>query len=81
MQGNGNMKNLKRYCICLGLVSGILALPTLDLAEDSTGTLPNAELTTNPKAPVIPGVSRKEKREVRNFPEQPPVIPHKIQGY
>ena len=70
MQGDGNMKNLKRYCICLGLVSGILALPTLALAEGSTATLRNAELTTSPKAPVMPGVSRNEKREVRNYPEQ-----------
>ena len=81
MQGKGDMKNLKRFCICLGFVSGILTLPTLAVAEDPTATLRNAELTTNPKAPVMSGVSRNEKREVRNYPEQPPVIPHKIRGY
>jgi cytochrome c-type protein NapB len=32
-------------------------------------------------APPIAGDPRDVKREVRNYPEQPPVIPHSIRGY
>ncbi|PXX90302.1 cytochrome C [Marinobacter vulgaris] len=32
-------------------------------------------------APPIAGDPREVKREVRNYPEQPPVIPHNIRGY
>ncbi|WP_339799472.1 nitrate reductase cytochrome c-type subunit [uncultured Marinobacter sp.] len=32
-------------------------------------------------APPIAGDPRDLKREVRNYPEQPPVIPHAIRGY
>jgi len=32
-------------------------------------------------APPIAGDPRNVKREVRNYPEQPPVIPHSIRGY
>lgn len=32
-------------------------------------------------APPIAGDPRDLKREVRNYPEQPPVIPHSIRGY
>jgi len=32
-------------------------------------------------APPIAGDPREVQREVRNYPEQPPVIPHTIRGY
>lgn len=38
-------------------------------------------LGKTPAAPAIAGDPREVKREVRNYPEQPPVIPHAIRGY
>jgi len=38
-------------------------------------------LGESPAAPAIAGDPREVKREVRNYPEQPPVIPHAIRGY
>ncbi len=32
-------------------------------------------------APRLPPVINKAEKEVRNYPEQPPIIPHSIEGY
>ena len=34
-----------------------------------------------PEAPAMPQVDDRDQRKVRNYPEQPPVIPHDIRGY
>lgn len=41
----------------------------------------SAGLTDNEPAPVIAKTVNTDIRQVRNYPEQPPVIPHKIDGY
>lgn len=59
-----------------------LALAGEAFAEDSVATLrdgvPLDELATPPQ---IPKVANTDLRQVRNYPEQPPLIPHKIDGY
>jgi nitrate reductase (cytochrome), electron transfer subunit len=32
-------------------------------------------------APRLPPIINKAEKEVRNYPEQPPIIPHSIEGY
>ena len=41
----------------------------------------NANLDASNDAPAIAKVVNTDVRQVRNYPEQPPVIPHKIYGY
>ena len=51
-------------------------------AEPSTlATMRKAPLAEAPEAPRMTPQSNTDIREVRNYPEQPPVIPHKIEGY
>lgn len=37
--------------------------------------------TAEPKAPRMTGFEDSDRRRVRSYPEQPPVIPHDIEGY
>jgi len=45
------------------------------------GLRPAGTLGETLPATPIPGDPREVEREVRNYPEQPPVIPHIIRGY
>ena len=52
------------------------------IAAEGTATLRGGTpLTEEPAAPVMPKVSNKDLRRVRNYPEQPPTIPHAIRDY
>ncbi len=60
------------------LAAGTAALAAQTLSDDLRGTTPlNDE---GPAAPMAPTRNTAE-REMRNYPEQPPVIPHSIDGY
>jgi nitrate reductase (cytochrome), electron transfer subunit len=55
-------------------------------AEDFEASAPDGlrkggTLYQNLPAPPMAGEPRHSGREVRNYPEQPPVIPHSIRGY
>lgn len=52
------------------------------LAENQVSTLRGpAELGDSNKPPAIPKVVNSDLKQVRNYPEQPPLIPHKIDNY
>lgn len=52
------------------------------LAENQISTLRGAaELDKNAQPQDIPKVINLDIRQARNYPEQPPLIPHKIDGY
>jgi nitrate reductase (cytochrome), electron transfer subunit len=62
--------------VAIAAASGTLAAQTL--SDGLRGPVPlNDE---GPAAPMAPTRNTAE-REVRNYPEQPPVIPHSIDGY
>ncbi len=48
---------------------------------DALATLRGNALNQEAKAPPIARVYNDDKRQVRNYPEQPPVIPHDIRNY
>ena len=50
-------------------------------AESNTATLRGAALSVEPATPRMPKMENWDLRRVRNYPEQPPTIPHKIRGY
>jgi cytochrome c-type protein NapB len=52
------------------------------LAQDGLLTLrEGTPLDVNASPPPIPAVVNSDIRQVRNWPEQPPVIPHQIDNY
>jgi cytochrome c-type protein NapB len=65
--------------LCLAVVA-LAAGPDLD-APAPDGLRKGGTLHKNLPAPPIAGDPSGTKREVRNWPEQPPVIPHSIRGY
>ncbi|WP_350335957.1 nitrate reductase cytochrome c-type subunit [Coralliovum pocilloporae] len=50
-------------------------------AEDNIATLRGKDLAPSIDAPAIPKVVNSDLRQVRNYPEQPPLIPHKTDNY
>jgi len=66
------------------LLALLLAAPTT--ADDADFSAPDGlrkggTLHQNLPAPPMAGEPRHSGREIRNYPEQPPVIPHSIRGY
>ena len=51
------------------------------ITEDDLATLRKTAVVDNPEPPVMRPQGNTDLRQVRNYPEQPPVIPHKIEGY
>jgi len=66
------------------LPSAVLALvaplAAQDLREQPALTGANPPMNAN-RAPPVPRVIIDDVRRMRNYPEQPPVIPHSIEGY
>lgn len=50
-------------------------------AADSLTDLRDGDILTQESAPDMPKTVNSDERQVRNYPEQPPLIPHKIDGY
>lgn len=71
------------------LLTALVVLPALVAVAQTPSLSPSAPdglrqggtLGETPPAGPIAGDSREVKREVRNYPEQPPVIPHSIRDY
>lgn len=64
--------------LAFSLASGIAAQTA---APEMTGLRGSAVLGEDEQAPRIPQVEETDRRRARNYPEQPPTIPHKIDGY
>ncbi|MCS6234693.1 nitrate reductase cytochrome c-type subunit [Shewanella baltica] len=75
----------------LQLVSaiGLLAFGSLMMTAVSAASIPDEKIATlrqapidvEPTPPVMQNVRNTDVKEVRSYPMQPPVIPHKIDGY
>ncbi|SLN12621.1 Periplasmic nitrate reductase, electron transfer subunit precursor [Roseovarius albus] len=60
----------------------VVVTATAAFSENQVATLRGkAPLAETYTAPTFPKVDNSDVRQVRNYPEQPPVIPHKIDGY
>lgn len=51
------------------------------VTPETAGLRGSASLSENEAAPRLPQTQENERKQARNYPEQPPVIPHKIEGY
>ena len=59
----------------------LLLMPFTILAEETIATLRSADITVEPDAPRLGNEENKDIKRERNYPMQPPTIPHKIAGY
>ena len=79
-----NYSSLSRAARAI-LLPAVLAigagLPSTAIAEDPIATLRNWVINEEPMPPRMPKVSNSDLRQGRNYPEQPPIIPHSIRGY
>jgi cytochrome c-type protein NapB len=62
----------------LGLSFSVLAT---SVPEDQIDTLRLAPINVEPTPPAMQQVLNTDLKQVRNYPMQPPLIPHKIDGY
>jgi len=64
------------------LTAGLVAGAALAYAADNFASLRGpAPLTEEGEPPPLAPEENRDLRRVRNYPEQPPTIPHKIEGY
>lgn len=71
---------MKRLALSIAVLIGLMA--TFAFAQDNIATLrPTTPLAENGAAAPMPKVVNSDLRQVRNYPEQPPLIPHKIDNY
>jgi nitrate reductase (cytochrome), electron transfer subunit len=66
------------FLLAIALAAGSSALKAQAPSSELRGATPLNE--EGPAAPMTPMRNSSEK-ETRNYPEQPPVIPHSIEGY
>ncbi|GIU45159.1 periplasmic nitrate reductase, electron transfer subunit [Shewanella sairae] len=62
-------------------LSSAFSVSAEGIPADKIATLREAPLNIEPTPPVMQKVINSDVKEVRNYPMQPPVIPHKIDGY
>ena len=68
-------KNLL-FTLC-AVFAGSIALAEVDLTKTRPAAAIDEEVEANP----IPDVVNSDVRQVRNYPDQPPLIPHKTDNY
>jgi nitrate reductase cytochrome c-type subunit len=68
--------------LLLAALSGLLVfVATALVAQDAPRLRGPQPFTADPPAPPIPRQVTDDLRKARSFPDQPPVIPHAIEGY
>jgi cytochrome c-type protein NapB len=68
-----------RRSTALALALVLAAVPAL--AQELTGLRGPTPLDAEPPPPSIPREVNDDRRRARDWPEQPPIIPHTIAGY
>ena len=64
------------------IVAALLLIASQAMAQNQVATLRGAsDLAAEGPPPPIARTLNTDLRQVRNYPEQPPLIPHKIEGY
>ena len=77
-----NMKKLSSMVFGALLVAGISSpLLAEDTASGYATLRAGSELTIEEMAPDMAKVENKDQKRVRNYPEQPPTIPHQTRDY
>lgn len=72
------MKRSVIFMLAIALAAGATSLGAQTLNSGLRGPTP---LNDEGPAPPMAPMRNTSEKEVRNYPEQPPVIPHSIEGY
>ncbi|WP_076536905.1 nitrate reductase cytochrome c-type subunit [Shewanella sp. UCD-KL21] len=74
---------MKAYQIVsiIALLSFSFTAMSASVPDEKVATLRLAPLNVEPTPPAMQQVNNKDVKQVRNYPMQPPIIPHKIDGY
>jgi len=77
------LKALNPGCVLIGigLIALIVFATSLQADPSSLATLRQNALESQPEPPRLSQVENKDLKRVRNYPMQPPTIPHKIDNY
>ncbi len=74
--------NVSAGAILCALAAGLIILSAAAVfAADPIATMRGAEISDVPPAPEMAPQATPKFRPARNYPEQPPTIPHKIRDY
>ncbi|WP_120495959.1 nitrate reductase cytochrome c-type subunit [Kiloniella sp. EL199] len=72
---------MRRFLVHLTTALGLIAFTNVALS-DGTATLRQGEpISVEAEAPKMTKVENNDVKRVRNYPEQPPTIPHKTRSY
>ncbi len=80
-QNHSSLSRAARTALLPAVLAMSIGLPSAAIADDPIATLRNWVINQEPTPPPTPKVSNTDLRRGRNYPEQPPVIPHSIRGY
>lgn len=79
------MKNSLRLVACFLVMTvaagAVTAASAQSVTPETAGLRGTAMLPDNEAAPRKAQVQENERQLARNYPEQPPIIPHKTEGY
>jgi len=68
--------------LCYPIAMLLVVVSSVSVADRSTDAMRgDAPITTEAKPPRLPQVENTDIRRARNYPMQPPTIPHKIDSY
>ena len=80
-QNHSRMNRAARAAVLFSVFAIGASLAAVAADEYPLATLRNSTIKKQPAPPAIPKVNNTDLRQARNYPEQPPVIPHTIRGY
>ncbi len=72
---------MRSFLISMATVIGFFALGVSAYSDGAATLRQGTPILTEPEAPKMNKVENKDVKRVRNYPEQPPTIPHKVRSY
>ena len=75
------MRRLALFLCACAIAMAALAQQNPSSPGMTSGLRGPAPLTTEPAPPVFPRIVNDDQRKTRNYPMQPPLIPHQIDNY
>lgn len=82
MRGQGHLRRVTRQHVFIGaLAIAAISTGSVALAQMGSEFLGDVPFTQTPKASPLPKWVVDDVRKMRAYPDQPPVIPHSIEGY
>lgn len=80
-QDYSRLRMISGSVACGMFALAIIMASSLSIAADNLATLRDTDIDQQPVSAEMPKPSSNELREVRNYPEQPPIIPHQVREY